>query len=63
MTDKQAELYAAEYHLPADNNGQVYARVMVEHIRTLVLKSVQELPAFAEDSDGIPGAEITIKHR
>ena len=49
MTDEQVKQYAAEYGLPAQG-GQLYAREVVQNIRSYVLACVQDSAAFGSVS-------------
>ncbi len=62
MTDEQVKQYADEYGLPA-KGGTLYAREVVEDVRSYVLTCIQDSAAFGEtgDGNGTRGAEVTIK--
>jgi hypothetical protein len=62
MTDDQVKAYADGYGLPRDG-GRLYAREVVEDVRSYVLTAVQDSPAFGEigDGDGTRGADVSIK--
>jgi hypothetical protein len=62
MTEQQVQQYANKYGLPAAG-GKLYAREVVENVRSDVLTSIQGSPAFGEigDGNGTRGAEVTIK--
>lgn len=60
MTDEQVEQYADEYGLPR-TDGRVYARHVVEDVRSQVLTLIRDSEAFGETGDGTRGADVTIK--
>ena len=47
MTDEQVKQYADEYGLPA-KGGTLYAREVVEDVRSYVLTCIQDSAAFGE---------------
>jgi hypothetical protein len=62
MTDEQVKQYADEYGLPAQG-GKLYAREVVENVRSYVLTCIQDSAAFGEtgDGNGTRGAAVSIK--
>ena len=58
MTDEQVEQYADAYGLPRRENGKVYARDVVEDVRSMVHNTIQESPVLGE-----VGADVTIKRQ
>lgn len=57
MTDEQVKVYADEYGL-AKPGFRLYARDVVEDVRSAVLAAIQGSPVFCEG-----GADITLKGR
>lgn len=55
MSDDQVAGYALEYGLPRQG-GKLYAREVVEDVRSYVLGCVQQSAAFTEG-----GADVSIK--
>ncbi len=62
MNDEQEAAYAEENGLPR-SGGRVYARDVVEHVRSCVLGLVRDSPAFGETGDGAGtrGADVALK--
>lgn len=62
MSDEQVGQYANERGLPA-GGGRLYAREVVENVRSYVLTCVQDSPVLGEtgDGNGTRGADVSIK--
>lgn len=60
MTDEQVQAYAAEYGLPR-KGGRLYAREVVEDVRSQVLTGIRDSTAFGETGVGTRGADVSLK--
>jgi hypothetical protein len=60
MSDEQVQGYADEYGLPR-KGGRLYAREVVEDVRSQVLTGIADSTAFGERGDGTRGADVSIK--